>query len=162
MLPPAPYLDGARPLRDYPHTPACSPTTVADGPPLRWPVGVWLWGVACSSSPLGHAPPQPFSACLPSVPTKPRPPCPQCRRLHCDHPRTTYNPAPNTRATKQRAQAVQAWRNQYGDLCPGFGVDPHPSTDLTADHPTPLKLGGLEHQPLRVLCRACNARKGGG
>lgn len=36
---------------------------------------------------------------------------------------------------------------QHGQWCPGWGVDPHDSDDLTLDHQR------------GVMCRSCNARK---
>lgn len=60
----------------------------------------------------------------------------------------------------RRANAVRAHRQTRGDWCPGWQTDPHPSTDLTADHPVDVGLGGSEGQPLEVLCRQCNGRKG--
>lgn len=61
---------------------------------------------------------------------------------------------------RRRAQAVEAHRARFGDICPGFGRPPHPATDLTAQHATALVLGGAQDQPLMVLCRACNSRHG--
>jgi 5-methylcytosine-specific restriction protein A len=61
---------------------------------------------------------------------------------------------------KRRAEAVQAWRADHGDICPGWQRQPHQSTDLTADHPVPVGAGGDEDAPLAVLCRSCNSRKG--
>jgi len=62
---------------------------------------------------------------------------------------------------RRRAEAVRAWREARGDLCPGYGVPAHPSLDLTADHVLPRVDGG-ETGPLRVLCRSCNSRRGRG
>lgn len=53
--------------------------------------------------------------------------------------------------------AVDAHRREFGDWCPGYGVPPHPSNDLTADHVDPRQPGGR----LVVRCRSCNSRKGG-
>ena len=56
---------------------------------------------------------------------------------------------------------VTAWRQQHGNICPGWGRPPHPAADLTADHRTPLHHGGDNSAAnLTVLCRSCNARKG--
>jgi len=60
----------------------------------------------------------------------------------------------------RRARAVAAHRATVGDWCPGWNCDPHPSSDLTADHPVAVGSGGAERQPLAVLCRACNGAKG--
>ena len=53
-------------------------------------------------------------------------------------------------------EAVAAHRAIHGDWCPGWGVPPHASSDLTADHVTARLVGGR----LVVLCRSCNGRKG--
>lgn len=37
--------------------------------------------------------------------------------------------------------------------------EPHPSSDLTADHPHAVGAGGDERQTLTVLCRSCNGAK---
>lgn len=62
-------------------------------------------------------------------------------------------------AERQRmASAVLLHLERYGPWCPGYAVPPHQATDLTADHVTPRRNGGLGG-PLSVLCRACNGRK---
>lgn len=60
---------------------------------------------------------------------------------------------------RRRAAVVAAWRAENGAYCPGYGVDPHPATDLCADHVIPVGAGGSEDGPLSVLCRSCNSRK---
>lgn len=60
---------------------------------------------------------------------------------------------------KRRAEAVATHRSQHGDWCPGYMRDPHPSADLTADHPHAVARGGDEAQALAVLCRSCNSAK---
>jgi hypothetical protein len=40
---------------------------------------------------------------------------------------------------------------RYGWWCPGIGVPPHPSTDLTNYHTDPLALGGKLLGPTTVL-----------
>lgn len=64
-----------------------------------------------------------------------------------------------TEVNRRRA-AVKAWRGEHGDWCPGYRVPAHASDDLTADHITPVALGGDPRGPLTVLCRSCNSRKG--
>jgi 5-methylcytosine-specific restriction protein A len=59
----------------------------------------------------------------------------------------------------RRAAVVAAWRERYGDWCPGYMVAAHPHWDLTADHLDPVGMGGREDGPLSVLCRGCNSRK---
>lgn len=60
----------------------------------------------------------------------------------------------------RRAAAVAEHRRVHGDWCPGWQCEPHPSTDLTADHPVAVGAGGDEGQTLAVLCRSCNGAKG--
>lgn len=60
---------------------------------------------------------------------------------------------------RRRAQAVSDWITIYGYICPGWHIPAHPSSDLTAEHPYAVALGGDEDQPLTVLCRSCNSRK---
>lgn len=53
--------------------------------------------------------------------------------------------------------------DRHGPRCssaPVGGREPHPSTDLTADHIEPQALGGSAAGPIRVLCRSCNAARG--
>ena len=102
-------------------------------------------------------------------------PCLDCRRLtsnrsgRCDEHeaairRARHNPAYDTREWRdRRAATLGAWRAQNGERCPGYGRDPHyatPDNPLTADHPVALARGGSHDQPLVVLCRECNGRKG--
>ncbi|WP_182357764.1 HNH endonuclease [Tomitella gaofuii] len=61
---------------------------------------------------------------------------------------------------QRRAGVVESWRKFRGDWCPGFERPPHRSSDLTADHVTPVASGGAADGPLGVLCRSCNSRKG--
>jgi hypothetical protein len=62
---------------------------------------------------------------------------------------------------QRRAQAVRAHVARFGWWCQGYGLPPHPSVDLTADHRLPVSLGGSPDGELDVLCRSCNTRKGG-
>lgn len=58
------------------------------------------------------------------------------------------------------ATAVTEWRAEHGDWCPGWDTDPHPATDLSGDHKTPLSRGGTnDPDNVQVLCRGCNSRK---
>ncbi len=61
---------------------------------------------------------------------------------------------------RRRADAVTQWRDEHGDMCPGYQRPPHPASDLTADHVISVASGGREDGPLVVLCRSCNSRKG--
>ena len=60
---------------------------------------------------------------------------------------------------QRRARTVRAWVQTHGLWCPGWRRDPHPSSDLTADHVTPVAAGGREDGELAVLCRPCNSAK---
>jgi 5-methylcytosine-specific restriction protein A len=88
--------------------------------------------------------------------------CPTCTR-HVDATRTRSKRArrPYT-ATEQRrrAAAVQTHIAAHGYWCPGWRTPPHPTRDLTADHPLAVAAGGAETQELEILCRSCNSRKG--
>jgi len=64
------------------------------------------------------------------------------------------------REDDRRAAAVVAHKRVHGDWCPGWQREPHPSSDLTADHPVAVGAGGDEGQALAVLCRSCNGAKG--
>lgn len=48
------------------------------------------------------------------------------------------------RERDRRAQAVAEWRQQFGDVCPGWQREPHQSSDLTADHVEAVAAGGAE------------------
>lgn len=60
---------------------------------------------------------------------------------------------------KRSSQAIAAHVERHGWMSPGFGVPPHPSTDLTLDHVTPLAAGGALLGVTSVLCRGCNTLK---
>jgi hypothetical protein len=60
---------------------------------------------------------------------------------------------------RRRAAVVAAYRRTHGDWCPGWQRDPHPSSDLTADHVVGVGAGGAEGGELAVLCRVCNGAK---
>jgi 5-methylcytosine-specific restriction endonuclease McrA len=89
-------------------------------------------------------------------------PCLACGQLvasgsyhkQCD-PRRGY-----TRHEQQRRRrTVDLWVQENGSACPGFGIPPHLSGDLTADHVVSVASGGSEAGALSVLCRSCNGRK---
>lgn len=62
---------------------------------------------------------------------------------------------------RRRAAAIRAHVAAHGWVCPGYRRPPHPSRDLTVDHPVALAAGGsLLEQGLEVLCRSCNSVKG--
>lgn len=89
------------------------------------------------------------------------PRCPTHRRhrdnatLHAKRARRPYSRTEQQR----RAAAVATHLATRGPWCPGWLVAGHPSTDLTADHVTPVAAGGAEDGNLEVLCRSCNSRK---
>ncbi len=77
--------------------------------------------------------------------------------------RSHHNALYNTREWQRlSARVIARHRGQYGNWCPGYGRDPHPASDLTADHVVPLAAGGapLDRGNLAVLCRSCNSTKG--
>lgn len=64
----------------------------------------------------------------------------------------------------RRKAAVDAWRAQLGEVCPGVGVPAHvvvPPNRLSADHILPTSLGGAPDGELQVLCMRCNTARGG-
>jgi 5-methylcytosine-specific restriction protein A len=75
--------------------------------------------------------------------------------------RRTTGPRPYASAAWQRHSrtTLAAWRQEHGDLCPGFRRPPHATADLTVDHTIPLGAGGALLGPTTVLCRSCNSRK---
>lgn len=79
-------------------------------------------------------------------------------------PHRERRPDYNSAERGRRAATVQAWRQAYGELCPGWKRPPHladPARNpLTADHLTPVRAGASEQGPLGVLCRSCNSSKG--
>lgn len=60
---------------------------------------------------------------------------------------------------ERRARAVAQHRAQHGNVCPGYEVEPHAATDLTADHVVSVEQGGDPNGELQILCRRCNGRK---
>jgi len=48
---------------------------------------------------------------------------------------------------KRSAATITAHREKFGNVCPGWRIDRHVSTDLVVDH------------DVGVLCRSCNGRK---
>jgi len=128
---------------------ASTPSTITQPPSKNNRTGVHKW--RGRRSPKGAR-----------VPNKPPAPCPNCRRLGCNNPghhRGKGSTFKTWAQIQRRAQTVQAWRTNHGDTCPGWQRDPHPATDLTADHLQPVAAGGTETGPLSVLCRSCNGRK---
>jgi 5-methylcytosine-specific restriction protein A len=104
--------------------------------------------------------PRPCLTCGRLTPSGTR--CPDCERPRA---RATQRAKrlvrPYTAAEKRRrADAVDQWRQQFGDWCPGWQREAHPSLDLTADHVVPVAAGGIESGPLRVICRQCNSARG--
>jgi 5-methylcytosine-specific restriction endonuclease McrA len=87
-------------------------------------------------------------------------PNPTCSR-HRYRPRRGGQSERSHAERQRRKAAVDAWIAEHGHVCPGFGVPPHPSHHLQADHVLPTSLGGDPGGELGVLCRECNVRKGG-
>ena len=83
--------------------------------------------------------------------------CPEHRPVR----RTNRQRRPDYNAAERRRRkaCVDAHRAVFGDWCPGWQREPHPSADLTADHVVPVAAGGPENGPLRTLCRSCNSRR---
>jgi 5-methylcytosine-specific restriction protein A len=104
--------------------------------------------------------PRPCLGCRRLIPSGTR--CPDCERPRARATqRAKRQVRPYTTAEKRRrADAVDQWRAQYGDWCPGWQREPHPASELTADHAVPYAAGGAEGGPLRVLCRRCNSARG--
>lgn len=104
----------------------------------------------------------------------PMKPCLDCGRLHrnadsrCGNCQTAWNIKRGS-STKRgygsqwkmiREGVLNAYKSLHGDVCPGYKVESHESTDLTVDHITPKAYGGTDDvNNLQVLCRACNSRK---
>ncbi|MBA3735178.1 MAG: HNH endonuclease [Actinobacteria bacterium] len=85
-------------------------------------------------------------------------PCLDCRRLtrsgsYCHECGKTSRRGYGNRHKQRARQTVtaQPW-------CSDCGA----TTDLTADHVTPMAAGGHPLGQLRVLCRSCNSRRGSG
>jgi 5-methylcytosine-specific restriction protein A len=91
------------------------------------------------------------------------PRCSVCKRAH-QAAKDAKRPERRTYSQQERRrQAVAQHVATYGLWCPGaheVGHNSHASDDLTADHLTPVALGGREDGPLRVLCRSANSSRG--
>lgn len=85
--------------------------------------------------------------------------CTEHRRANDRHKRQFGAKPTEPRDRARRKATVDQHRQQHGDWCPGWGREPHPSTDLTADHIEEVTLGGAPDGALQVLCRGCNSRK---
>jgi 5-methylcytosine-specific restriction enzyme A len=92
--------------------------------------------------------------------TGPRCPMHQ-RQVDADRQRSkrARRPRPPATEDRRRAEAVAAWIATHGHWCPGWRREPHPSTDLTADHVVAFANNRNENSQLAVLCRSCNSRK---
>lgn len=102
-------------------------------------------------------------------------PCLDCNRLHTNTSRCgshqqakrqRYNTAYSDPEYKRnRRILLDDHIARHGWICPGatdLDHEPHPSTDLTADHIIPTSEGGTHAlDNLRVLCRRMNTSKGG-
>lgn len=61
---------------------------------------------------------------------------------------------------RARSRFLAAWRDRFGNWCPGYKRPGHRAVDLTVQHRDSLAEGGNPAQPLTVLCRSCNSRHG--
>lgn len=93
----------------------------------------------------------------PALQHEPR--CTAHRRANERYKRQFGSKPTEPRDRARRKATVDAHRAHHGNWCPGWGREPHTSSDLTADHIHEVTLGGDPHGPLQVLCRGCNARK---
>lgn len=85
----------------------------------------------------------------------------RCDKHRAERRRTHRAPTDRGRTyaeQQRRAQVVAAWRAEHGDWCPGWQRDPHPASDLTADHVLAAANGGIDGE-LQALCKSCNSRK---
>lgn len=107
----------------------------------------------------------------------PRRPCLDCGRLttnpsRCDEHQRAWQARQDQRRGSASARGYDStWRRnvrralathraRFGNWCPGYQIQPHPSTDLTGDHITSLANGGTnEVTNIQILCRGCNSRK---
>jgi hypothetical protein len=104
-------------------------------------------------------------------------PCSRCRRRPCacheiDKPKPFEQSSPRKqrrpgydRHRALRRKAVVEWKDIWGLYCPLCGHkdifrDGSP-VRLTADHISPVALGGAEDGPLSVHCYRCQAKQGG-
>ena len=86
--------------------------------------------------------------------------CPACEKIAN---RAHQNPAYARPEWRQfRARVIAEHIRRFGPMCPGYGNrSPHPSNDLTVDHPIALARGGeLIQADAKVYCRSCNSAKG--
>lgn len=84
--------------------------------------------------------------------------CRSCQ-AELDAPRRAVYDDPRWR--RLSARAIREHVAEHGPWCPGYGREPHMSSDLTADHRIPIEAGGapFERRNVQVMCRGCNARK---
>ncbi len=62
--------------------------------------------------------------------------------------RSRHNALYSTRAWQRLSRRVIArHRGARGNWCPGYGRDPHPALDLTADHVVPLRRWSTVRSP---------------
>lgn len=71
-------------------------------------------------------------------------------------------PGYTKRERLRRKATVDAWRAEFGEVCPGYQRPAHDvvaPNRLTADHVLPYAAGGDEDGELGVLCQSCNSAK---
>lgn len=106
--------------------------------------------------------PRPCISCGRVIPTGSR--CTRCAAKVQQAKRARRPASATAREKRRRADAVDQWRQQFGNWCVGWGErEPHAvewPNILTADHTTPVALGGRENGPLTVRCKVCNSARG--
>jgi 5-methylcytosine-specific restriction enzyme A len=107
-------------------------------------------------------PPRPCLGCGVRIPSGSR--CTDCARATQRAKRQKRPYVSTATEIRRRAAAVDQWRQQYGDWCPGWEQrEPHAvvwPNRLTADHVVPVAIGGDEHGALTVRCKSCNSARG--
>lgn len=108
---------------------------------------------------------------------KPSQVCPVCQRKNCtdeSHKRDPFRFAqsgPNRTPRRvsyaerqRRKRCVDQWLAEYGAWCPECGAvewyDDGTKVVITADHVTPVALGGAEDGPLKAMCKRCQSSQG--
>lgn len=93
--------------------------------------------------------------------------CVETHAARYERARARTTPTKRARTTevrKHRTSTILDWLEANGGraICPGWDRPGHEVApeDLTADDPTPIARGGDPMQPLKILCRSCNGRKG--
>jgi 5-methylcytosine-specific restriction enzyme A len=106
--------------------------------------------------------PRPCLGCGTPVPMGSR--CPRCAGRVAQVKRQARPYSATAVEIRRRRAAVEEWIAQYGWWCQGWEQrEPHAvvwPNILTADHTTPVAVGGREDGPLTVRCKSCNSARG--